>query len=311
MDHETFIGIVARHGGLDPRQAQRSADAVLETLAMRIGRGHAEELRDSVPAELAPALERGVVLGRGRAHRMSVEAFLDEIAQREDDATREEAAARARAVFAALRAAGGDEAFRATAEQLPKDYAPLLDAAPDGPVLGGGPAPGGTVPAPRAAQPAAAGGAAPGPLEPPREYAGPLTAGEFAGLVAERAHLERDRAAVATEAVLEALALRMPEARIEELRAYVPPPLHPPLLRGVERGRGGTARTDLADLLDEVAVREGPEATGDDAAAHTRAVLSVLRDVTAPDEFRDCVAELPAGYEPVVPRLTAPGPRIR
>jgi uncharacterized protein (DUF2267 family) len=153
--------------------------------------------------------------------------------------------------------------------------------------------------------------AAPGPLEPPREYAGPLTAGEFAGLVAERAHLGRDRAAVVTEAVLEAIALRMPRARIEGLRAYVPPLLHPPLQRGAERGRGGARRTDLADLLDEVAVREGPEATGDDAATHARAVLSVLRDVTAPGEFRDCLAHLPPDYDPIVPRLTAPGPRVR
>ncbi|HTJ38572.1 MAG TPA: DUF2267 domain-containing protein [Dactylosporangium sp.] len=327
MDHDTFTGIVARGGGLDPQQAQRTANAVLETLAMRVGRSHLEDLQTRLPAELGPAIQRGIVLGQGRSHRMPVEEFLDEIARREGDATREQAAARARAVFAAIRASAGERSFRETAAQLPKEYESLLDATPDGPVLRGGQAPGGTVPAPGPVEypgpsqstpggPVRLGGrstesAAVGPLEPPREFAGPLTAGEFAGLVAERARLGRERAAVACEAVLEALALRIPERRVEGLRPFVPPPLHPPLQRGMERGRGGARRTDLADLLDEVAVREGPDATSEDAAAHARAVLSVLRDIAGAEEFRDTMAQLPADYDTIVPRLTGPGPRVR
>jgi uncharacterized protein (DUF2267 family) len=79
-----------------------------------------------IPPELHPALERGLRESRD-ARRMSVEEFLDHIAERER-ISREEALEHTRAVFAALRELITGKEFSDVAAQLPREYAPLLAA---------------------------------------------------------------------------------------------------------------------------------------------------------------------------------------
>jgi uncharacterized protein (DUF2267 family) len=115
---------VAELAGLDREQARRAAEAVLETLAVRISAGEVEDLEREIPPNLRPALERGLRESSG-ARRMSVDEFLDHIAEREGGG-REEALEHTRAVFAALREIVTGKEFSDMASQLPAEYAPLL-----------------------------------------------------------------------------------------------------------------------------------------------------------------------------------------
>jgi uncharacterized protein (DUF2267 family) len=115
---------VAELAGLDREQARRATEAVLETLAVRISDGQVEDLERELPPNLHPALDRGLRESR-EARRMSVDEFLERIAEREG-VSHEEAVAHTRAVFAALRELVTGKEFRDMAAQLPADYAPLL-----------------------------------------------------------------------------------------------------------------------------------------------------------------------------------------
>jgi uncharacterized protein (DUF2267 family) len=117
---------VAELAGLDREQARKAAEAVLETLAVRISAGEVEDLKNEIPQNLHAALERGLRESR-EARRMSVEVFLDHIAEREG-IDRDEALEHTRAVFAALRELITGKEFSDMAAQLPGEYAPLLAA---------------------------------------------------------------------------------------------------------------------------------------------------------------------------------------
>jgi uncharacterized protein (DUF2267 family) len=117
---------VAELTGLDRGQARKATEAVLETLAVRISAGEVEDLEKEVPPPLRSALGRGL-RESPEARRMSVDEFLDRIAEREGTG-REEAAEHTRAVFAALRELISDKELSDIAAQLPQEYAPLLAA---------------------------------------------------------------------------------------------------------------------------------------------------------------------------------------
>jgi uncharacterized protein (DUF2267 family) len=65
---------VAQLTSLDPAGARRAVEAVRETLAVRISEGEVDDLIDRLPADLMPALERGLAESRS-ATRMSLEEF--------------------------------------------------------------------------------------------------------------------------------------------------------------------------------------------------------------------------------------------
>jgi uncharacterized protein (DUF2267 family) len=117
---------VAELADLDREQARRATEAVLETLAVRISEGEVEDLMKEIPPNLHPALDRGLRESRN-ARKMSVEEFLDHIAEREG-ISREEALEHTRAVFAALRELITGKELSDMAAQLPSEYAPLLAA---------------------------------------------------------------------------------------------------------------------------------------------------------------------------------------
>jgi uncharacterized protein (DUF2267 family) len=124
LSYDEFLERVAERANLDRGRAQRATDAVLEVLATRVTGGQVEDLEWRLPVELHAALERGrAEIGRPRP--LSVEAFVADVAKRED-VDKGQAAEHARAVFATLREAVGEQEWHDTAEQLPGEYRMLL-----------------------------------------------------------------------------------------------------------------------------------------------------------------------------------------
>jgi uncharacterized protein (DUF2267 family) len=123
---EEFLARVAERTGLDPDGARGATDAVLEMLAERIAGGEVDDLIPRLPLALHDPLRRGRAASGGEARRMSLDRFLGRIAELEG-VDPFEASEHARAVFAALREAVGDEFFDVTV-QLPPDYGVLLPA---------------------------------------------------------------------------------------------------------------------------------------------------------------------------------------
>jgi uncharacterized protein (DUF2267 family) len=118
---EAFLGRVGRRAGLDPAEARRATEAVLETLGERIAEGSVDDMSLRLPAELRPALKRAKTLGPGPARRMRVDEFLRRVADRAG-VPAPLAAVYARAVFVTLREALGDKEFFDIVVQLPGDY---------------------------------------------------------------------------------------------------------------------------------------------------------------------------------------------
>jgi uncharacterized protein (DUF2267 family) len=113
---EAFLDRVADRAGLDADGARRATDAVLETLAERIAEGEVDDLISRLPIPLHAALKRGKARHR-EARRMSLERFVDRVAEREG-VPPEQARTHARAVFTTLREAVGEELYDVTV-QLP------------------------------------------------------------------------------------------------------------------------------------------------------------------------------------------------
>jgi uncharacterized protein (DUF2267 family) len=122
LSAEDFFTRVADRAGLAADGARRAADAVLTTLAERIAGGEVDDLISRLPAELHRPLRQGTLLSKGVARRLSLDDFLRRVAEREG-VTPDEAFEHARAVFATLREAVGDEEFRDVSAQLPQEYA--------------------------------------------------------------------------------------------------------------------------------------------------------------------------------------------
>jgi uncharacterized protein (DUF2267 family) len=122
---EAFLQRVAERAGLNVEGARRATETVLETLAERIAGGEVDDLISQLPVELHPPLERGRALGDGAARRLSLDAFLRHVAEREG-VTPAEARVKTGAVLQTLREAVTDEEFFDVTVQLPEEYAELL-----------------------------------------------------------------------------------------------------------------------------------------------------------------------------------------
>ncbi len=72
---------MAERAGVDIGEARRATEAVLETLAARIGGGEADDLRTRLPVALHAPLERGKNLSGGKATRMKLDAFVRRVAE--------------------------------------------------------------------------------------------------------------------------------------------------------------------------------------------------------------------------------------
>jgi uncharacterized protein (DUF2267 family) len=122
---EMFLKRVSRRSALDPTEAHRASEAVLETLAERIAGGEGEDLAEELPQELRQPLERGRARTGGKAQRMSLDEFVDRIAEREG-VSYEQALDHARAVFATLRETLTDKEFSDLLSELPRGYSEAL-----------------------------------------------------------------------------------------------------------------------------------------------------------------------------------------
>lgn len=120
-----FVGRVAERTGLETSAARRAVEAVLETLAERISGGEVDDLIDRLPRELHPPLKVGSGLSSGVARKMSLDEFVQRVAEREG-VSAFEAREHTRAVLATLREAAGDDEFFDVTSQLPAEYAPVL-----------------------------------------------------------------------------------------------------------------------------------------------------------------------------------------
>jgi uncharacterized protein (DUF2267 family) len=125
MPAEDFLSKVAERAGLDADEARRATEAVLEALAERIAGGEVDDLIPRLPLALHGPLERGRAARGGKARRMPLDRFVDRIAELAG-VDPFKAREYARAVFATLREAVGDEEYFDVTVQLPPDYHTLL-----------------------------------------------------------------------------------------------------------------------------------------------------------------------------------------
>jgi uncharacterized protein (DUF2267 family) len=125
---DQFLAGVARRVGVSTARAQRITDAVLETLGERLGPGEVDDLLTQLPVSLHPPLKRGAARADEATSRMSVDEFLNRIAERTGIPTdpaallpHPQAREYARAVFNTLRETVGTEFLDVTV-QLPGEY---------------------------------------------------------------------------------------------------------------------------------------------------------------------------------------------
>lgn len=120
MDYDRFLSIVEQAGDVDRGTAEAATGATLETLAERLSSEEARAFARLLPPELLGALTT-----LDRARPFSVDEFVHRVAEREGVDVKD-ALRHANAVFFALRAAMGDEAFARLKAALPQDFAPVL-----------------------------------------------------------------------------------------------------------------------------------------------------------------------------------------
>jgi uncharacterized protein (DUF2267 family) len=171
-------------------------------------------------------------------------------------------------------AAVGPEEFHDMRSELPKDFHPLLSEAIE---------------------------KAPQWEEPDRPFIGRFAYDEFVERVASLAEVGRDQARTVAEAVLEVLAMRVTGGQVDDLEPYLPPQLRPALRRGRARTQGRALPLSLDEFVEEVMKLEG--VTKEEATAHVRAVLAVLRSAVAEKEWRDTVEQLPMDFRMLLHQL--------
>ena len=266
-NHPELVSIVEREAQLPREQAERALRATLKTLGERLSGGEARDLAEDLPASVAAELHDGE-----RAEPFDIGEFLRRVGEREgvgDD----EARAHARAVFAALGFVIRPQEIRDMAAQLPKDYAPLVEAA---------------------MHPIAA---------PPREPPVPTHTWSMEKIlerVGQRAEIDAAAARRATEATLETLAERISAGQARDLAGWLPRDLRPPVERAVRAKGEEPEPFSLDEFVRRVAEREG--AGPETAREHARAVLLTLRESVSHKEFADTLAQLPREYRALVAR---------
>ena len=118
---DSFARKVADRAGLDPAQALRAAEVVLQTLARRIG-GDGEDLMTFLPVQLHPAVRRGRAMP---APDLTPEEFVAEVA-RHAGVPPDRATHFTRAVLSTLRHVVDNQEFFDVQVQLPGRYRELL-----------------------------------------------------------------------------------------------------------------------------------------------------------------------------------------
>jgi uncharacterized protein (DUF2267 family) len=125
MRFDDFLKHVAQRSGQPDYEALPTTAAVLETLAERISGGEVDDLAARLPTAFDPPLRRGKAHSESAALPLSLDEFLQRIAEREG-ATPAEAKEHARAVLATVREAVGEDEFADVEAQLPKEYDEVL-----------------------------------------------------------------------------------------------------------------------------------------------------------------------------------------
>jgi uncharacterized protein (DUF2267 family) len=264
MDYQGFISTVEQLAGIPRDQAGPIACVTLHALAQRISKGELEDLAPRLPQELRPCIQR-----EGPVITFTADEFLRYLEDR-TGADRTVAEGLARAVLAALWTTVGPKEFHDLASELPKDFGPLIESAElHAPPL-------------------------PGPEEDPR-FGHPMSYDEFIDRVAQLAGIDRDQARKATEAVLEALAIRVSAGQINDLRPRLPRELSHAFDLGLIDSEGQALPLSLDEFIHEITAREGISKTKE-AIRHAQAVLAVLREAVGEKEFQDTEAQLPEEY---------------
>ncbi|GAA3455825.1 DUF2267 domain-containing protein [Dactylosporangium matsuzakiense] len=302
MEYDTFIGLVRDQGGVEPGRIDTVSRVAVSVLAQGISADAAAGLADQLPDRFRPYLRHD-----GPAESYGADEYLRRLG-RHIGASPTAAEYAAHAVLMALREAAAGDAYRQLRAELPTDFGPLFEPAGEprrAELPREGTDPRGTATAPPEAaareRTDTAADATEAPAGGPPDFIGVVSADEFVDQVAERTRLDRGAARLVTETVLETLAMRVSAGQIDDLKPFVPPELHPAFDRGTQRSRGRPRRIALEQFLDEIAVAEGPGVTEEQAAAHARAVLTVLRDIVPEKEYRDTVAQLPKEYSAILP----------
>jgi uncharacterized protein (DUF2267 family) len=125
---ESFLRRVADRAGVGHDTAWEATEAVLETLAERIAGGEVDDLIAHLPVQLHPPLKRGKERSGGKATRMSLDEFVDRVAEREG-IDPERASEHAHAVLSTLREVIPDSEYFDVTVQLPDEYDVLLGRA--------------------------------------------------------------------------------------------------------------------------------------------------------------------------------------
>jgi uncharacterized protein (DUF2267 family) len=264
VDYENFVATVEREAHTSRAEAERAIQATLHTLGERLTGGEAQHVAAELPAPAATWLHDGK-----KPERFGLAEFLRRVAEREG-VTEEQAKEHAKAVFAALGKALDAKELHDMVSELPKDFGELITAAME------------------ARQEAIR-------VDAPR-----LDADEFVRRVAARAGLDFDAAVLATTAVLEALGYRITKGEAEDIEAFLPRELHPPIELGEAASGGAARRLTLDEFLDRIGDLEGVRR--DDAREHAHAVLVTLREALPEPEVNDLLSQLPKDYRPLLER---------
>jgi uncharacterized protein (DUF2267 family) len=251
---ERFITAVRLGAGVDRREAEPAAQAVLTTLFERISGGQADDVaqRLKLPDGLVPST---LTLRNRPADRFGLDEFLRRVAEREN-VDEDLARAHTTTTLNALRLVVPRKEFADTVDQLPAEFEQLLSA----------------------------------PWRPHRPL---LTIQDLLQLIADRSGLSADEARGVTEAVLEALAERLPDKEVAALVDRLPDDLHAALERGRAR-RTAPRRLDLDDFLELLGERMGTDPEG--ARERARDVLQVLAEALDDGILADLLVELPDDY---------------
>lgn len=121
-----FVKRVADRTGLTEAAGEAATQAVLETLAERIAGGDVDDLISRLPPHLHPPLKRGRARVAGKARAMSLDEFVEAVADREG-VRKEDAREHVAAALTTLREATGEDEYFDVAAQLPEEYLNLIE----------------------------------------------------------------------------------------------------------------------------------------------------------------------------------------
>jgi uncharacterized protein (DUF2267 family) len=124
-----------------------------------------------------------------------------------------------------------------------------------------------------------------------------LTQDDLVGRVAELASVDRDTARRVTEAVLEALAVRISAGEVDDLEDELPGDVHAALERGLAEHREAVPMTEQ-EFVARVAETAGLDPAEAERDAH--AVFHALREALSNKEFSDMAAQLSEDYAPLL-----------